>query len=303
VTDSYDSLSVSLILDGNYSADTFTASSASGGADIADPPAVATIVNGGSLDIGTSSNETVTFTGATGSLVVSEPESFTGQIIGFTGTAPDPAHSDTIDLVGINYDSPHFSEAYNASTGLLTVSDGTNAASLTFVNFDGTLNFASDGNGGTLITDPPETGSSSNASLSGGNGSASELPWHAILGNDQIHFAPDLTLTEYSGVTGPEGQNSASSRALSVSIGGPDNDNFHFHPAPGADIGNFNPQVDTVELEKFANAQTMQQLASLITTDVHGDAVIELGHNDSITIPGVMQSYLQTHLQSLVHLH
>ena len=165
VTDPHDGLSVSLTLDGNYSADTFTASSASGGADIADPPAAATIVNGGSLDISTSSNETVTFTGATGSLVFSQPESFTGEIIGFTGTAPDAAHSDTIDLVGINYDSPHFSEAYNASTGLLTVSDGTNAASLTFVNFDGTLNFASDGNGGTLITDPPKTSPSGNSSL------------------------------------------------------------------------------------------------------------------------------------------
>ena len=39
VNDPHDGLSVSLTLDGNYSADTFTASSASGGADIADPPA------------------------------------------------------------------------------------------------------------------------------------------------------------------------------------------------------------------------------------------------------------------------
>ena len=108
VTDPHDDLSVSLTLDGNYSADTFTASSASGGADIADPPATATVVNGGSLEISTSSNETVIFTGATGSLVISQPESFAGQIIGFTGTAPDPAHSDTIDLIGINYDLPHF---------------------------------------------------------------------------------------------------------------------------------------------------------------------------------------------------
>jgi hypothetical protein len=58
VTDPHDGLSVSLTLDGNYLADTFTASSASGGADIADPPAAATIVNGGSLDISTSSNKT-----------------------------------------------------------------------------------------------------------------------------------------------------------------------------------------------------------------------------------------------------
>jgi hypothetical protein len=44
-------------------------------------------------------------------------------------------------------------------------------------------------------------------------------------------------------------------------------------------------------------------LASLITTDAHGYAVIELGHNDSITVPGMTANYLQAHLQSLVHLH
>jgi hypothetical protein len=62
-----------------------------------------------------------------------------------------------IDLVGINYDSSAFSEAYNASNDLLTVTDVTHAASFTFDNFNGTLSFASDGHGGTLITDPPAT--------------------------------------------------------------------------------------------------------------------------------------------------
>jgi hypothetical protein len=47
----------------------------------------------------------------------------------------------------------------------------------------------------------------------------------------------------------------------------------------------------------------MQQLASLITSDAHGDAMIELGHNDGITIPGVTQTYLQAHLEALVRLH
>jgi hypothetical protein len=40
----------------------------------------------------------------------------------------------------------------------------------------------------------------------------------------------------------------------------------------------------------------------LITTDAHGDAVIELAHTDSIR-PRVTANYLQAHLQSLVHLH
>ncbi len=68
-------------------------------------------------------------------------------------------------------------------------------------------------------------------------------------------------------------------------------------------INNFNPQVDTIELDHFANVQNVQQLAALITPDAHGDAVIELGHNDSISHPRHDASYLQAHLQSLVHLH
>ena len=49
-----------------------------------------------------------------------------------------------IDLVGINYGSAHFSEAYNTSSGVLTVSDGSTTTSLTFDNFNATFDFASD---------------------------------------------------------------------------------------------------------------------------------------------------------------
>jgi len=38
---------------------------------------------------------------------------------------------------------------------VLTATDGSETATLTFLNFDGTLDFSSDGDGGTLITDPP----------------------------------------------------------------------------------------------------------------------------------------------------
>jgi Ca2+-binding RTX toxin-like protein len=89
-----------------------------------------------------------------------------------------------------------------------------------------------------------------------------------------------------------------------VSIGGPGNDNFVFQPGIGADtIVNFNPQNDMIELEHFANAQTVQELQSLITADAHGDALINLGHNDSITLPGVTPAHLQQVLASAVHLH
>ena len=68
-----------------------------------------------------------------------------------------------------------------------------------------------------------------------------------------------------------------------------------FHPGVGADtITNFNAQVNTIELDQFANAKSIQQLAAAITSDAHGDAVIDLGNN-SITIPGVTANYLQAH--------
>ena len=90
----------------------------------------------------------------------------------------------------------------------------------------------------------------------------------------------------------------------SVSITGPGNDTFVFQPGSGAEtIANFNPRADTIELDHFANVQNVRELTSLISNDGHGGAFIQLDHSDSIDIPGVTASYLQAHLQSLVHLH
>ena len=63
-------------------------------------------------------------------------------------------------------------------------------------------------------------------------------------------------------------------------------------------VTNFNWQQDTIELDQFAAAQTVQELQSLITTDTHGDAVINLGHNDSITLTGTTTTELQQAIQA-----
>jgi hypothetical protein len=329
--------------DGNHGAVVFDpATGASGDLVITEGnPAPVTLVNDGqpivigdgvSAQLDAPSSQVIAFAGPTGSLILDQPGSFTGHIDNFTGTAPDPAHSDTIDLVGVDYNSSQFAETYNASTGLLTVSDGSNGASFTFDHFSAALDFASDGNGGTLITDPPAGASTSvegavsladsapddthSASVTpegtnyigdfalnqvGTSNGATTVSWEFDFNNEQVTLAPGQTATQSYNVTVADMQNPAAnqSQAVSVTIGGPGNDNFVFAPGVGADtVVNFNPQHDTIELDHFASAQTVQELQSLITTDAHGDAMINLGHNDSVTLANTTMAQLQQVIQA-----
>ena len=159
ITDASDSHVAQLILNGDYSSFAFDVmADPAGGADVALAPAKAIVSSGSSLDLSAPSSETVTFAGGTGQLIVEQPSGFTGHIEGFTGTAPDAAHSDVIDVVGIDFLSANFEEKYDQSSGILSVSDGKQNASFAFVDFKGVFTFTSDGHGGTLIMDPPITG-------------------------------------------------------------------------------------------------------------------------------------------------
>ncbi|MDN3276002.1 Ig-like domain-containing protein [Frankia sp. RB7] len=170
VADSSDHHSASLILDGNYSSMLMSAAAdQGGGVDIEIAPRSAAIVSGETLELNQASSQMVEFSSGSGSLILDQPSNFTGEIIGFTGTAPDVMHSDVIDLQGIDHDSAGFNESYVASSGELTLSDGMHNASLTFQNFKGVFSFASDGHGGTLIMDPPATTTQAEVSSIGGN--------------------------------------------------------------------------------------------------------------------------------------
>ena len=217
-----------------------------------------------------------------GEVIFDSPNGLNATVNGFAGTAPDLADSDGIDLAGVwTTVDPLTSSGGNL---VVELTNGSQVATLTFDDFTGTLNIGSDGSGGTLITDPP---AASHPSPTDGGGATTNVALNWV--NDQIDVTPAQVETQSAGG--------------SVTYGGPGNDNFVFQPGIGADtIANFNPRVDTIELDHFANIQNVQQLAALIGTDAHGDAVIELGHNDSIALPGVTQSYLHAHLQSLVHL-
>jgi len=211
--------------------------------------------------------------------------SYSGDILGFAGTAADLAHSDGIDVIGLNFNSGRFSDSYDSSTGILTLSDGTNTVALEFDGFNGDINnnfhFAEDANGsGTLITDPAGLTNSATVSLvSSGTTDTTQTS------NSNLSTTNNEVTTEL----GPN---------VSVTVG-PDGDHFAFMPGIGTETGtNFNWQQDTIEFDQFATAQTVQELESLITTDTHGDAVINLGHNDSITLTGTTTTELQQAIQA-----
>ena len=117
----------------------------------------ATIAAGATLQLAVGDTSSVTFNASTGDLILDHSSLFTGQINGFTGNGT-LSGSDQIDLQDVNYSSA--SESY--SNGVLTVTDGTDTAKLTFNGSYVLANFslASDGNGGTIVVDPPLAGES-----------------------------------------------------------------------------------------------------------------------------------------------
>jgi hypothetical protein len=193
-----------------------------------------------------------------------------------------------------------------SGTSILTSGGGSAAGSQDVA--DGTLTFTASqsANSETASFTPEGSGYAGAFSLdpvSQSNGSTT-IGWQFSLDNDQINLGPGQTITQSYDVNIVGAQGSAGNQTVSVSLGGTGNDNFVFQPGIGADtIVNFNPKVDTIELDHFANAQTVQQLQALVTSNAHGDAVIDLGHNDSITLPGMTAAQLQAVLQSAVHLH
>ncbi|MGC2080023.1 MAG: hypothetical protein WA728_29205, partial [Xanthobacteraceae bacterium] len=302
VTDETNHNSASVKLAGDYQSDAWTATyDGNGGADVVDPPAVtsATVATGVSLEITTPTNETVTFTGDTGGLVLSDPEAFTGQIVGFAGTAPDAANSDTIDLVGINYNSAQFVETYNSATGQLTVADGINTATITFDDFSATLDFASDGNGGTLITDPPTSGSSHIMTKEPAANCGMKFDQDKF--DLQLHHAAKFGLEPYRAVnegTGPDNQH-----VPLVKLDSGD-DSFAFHESLGEDSCNSVSHGEDDAPANHAAAQEAQQLAALTTAEAHHEAFIDLIHNDSNAPTGGVNP-VQWHalVSSSLHLH
>jgi len=111
------------------------------------------ISNGSTLELDTADSGTVTFAGPEGALQLDSANGFTGEVSGFGAL-------NQIDLAAIGFGA-NTTLGYTANNtntgGTLTVSDGTHTANVALLGQYMAASFAtaSDGHGGTLVTDPP----------------------------------------------------------------------------------------------------------------------------------------------------
>ncbi|MGB7222033.1 MAG: hypothetical protein WBD49_05955, partial [Bradyrhizobium sp.] len=156
-------------LSGDYrSGDIEFATDHAGGTLFSDPAAnsgAVTIDSGTTLDIAAASTATVSFAngnGNTGELVLADSKDFTGTIVGFTGDGTI-SNSDLVDLADVNIANVALNKTtytdHGNDTGTLTLYNA-NGQALDSINLSGTYQLANftienDGDGGTLIVDPP----------------------------------------------------------------------------------------------------------------------------------------------------
>jgi hypothetical protein len=225
------------------------------------PSGAMTIDSNQTLDISSAATGTVTFTnsnGNTGALVLGDSHEFTGTIAGFTGDGT-PDNSDAIDLQDINFaklTTETYTENASGTGGTLTLSDGTNTASLNFLgNYaPANFNFSSDGNGGTLLNEAPTTAPLVTPS------SAVTDTVTANNGVDQFVFAPT------------PGSNPVQHT-----------------------INNFNVTLDTINLQQFGNTiVSAADLIANHTTQVGSDTLIAIDSNDSVLLKNVQVANLHT---------
>ena len=124
--------------------------------------ALATTINGGLMEVasggstGNTATQAVTFTSAGGDLQLDASQSFNGLIAGFGSPSGVTEEIDPRDMPFQNSTHSTFHEAANLLSGTLTIKDRTQIATLTLLGQYSAAAFtlASDGHGGTMITDP-----------------------------------------------------------------------------------------------------------------------------------------------------
>ncbi len=295
----------------------------------------ASIDTGATLELTGANSSYVAFNGSTGTLILDHSTQFSGQIVYLTGNG-SLSGSDQLDLRDIGF-GPGTTVGYSGTSvgGILTVSDAQNhTAHITLAgNYtSSTFSLSSDGHGGTTVIDPVVMQDTADGTLSfsdsdptdthgvsvtpqnGGVGylgsfvadavnaanGQDTVGWHFNLASGSV--AQTVTQSYHVSVADQhaDGTTGTASQVVSVTIAGPGNDAFVFHPGVGAEtIVNAGPS-DTVELDGFSSVTSNDQLATLLNDaqtgqaqslfqSVNGghDTMINLGNHDSITLRGV----------------
>ena len=292
----------------------------------------ATIEAGATLEMAGADTGSVTFAGSTGNSILDHSSEFSGEVFNFTGNG-NLSTSDQIDLRDIEYGAgTTASYTGTVNGGILTVSDAQHdTAHIAFSGdyINSTFSTSSDGNGGTLVVDPAVTQALSSGAFlfneldstgkytvsvspqDGGLGCVGSFTvdaataangqelvgWQFNLGSNSVAQTAtqsyDVTLTD----TQPNGATTTATQSLAVTIGGPGNNTFVFHPGMGADVIANATSSDTIELDGFSSVTSINQLQALLTEAQTGqsqslfesangghDTVIDLGNHDSIIL-------------------
>jgi hypothetical protein len=284
------------------------------------------------LELADADSGSVKFNGSTGTLILDHAALFSGQLLNFTGDG-NLSSSDQIDLRDIAF-GPGTTVGYvgTSSGGTLTVSDAeSHSAHITLAgDYTGsTFSLSSDGKGGTVVVDPPgqqdiasgtisfsdpdptdthSVGVSPQDGATGYLGSfiadtvnaenvQDTVGWHFNFGSGPV----TQTITQSYNVSvadhHADGTTSTATQSVSVTIAGPGNDSFVFHPGVGSDTIVNAGSADTIELDGFSSVTSNNQLTTLLhdaqtgqsqslfesVNDGH-DTLINLGNHDSITL-------------------
>jgi hypothetical protein len=230
------------------------------------------VIDGGNIEFAAASDAIVQFSGSSGgTLVLDDPIHFTGQIAGISGIGDvldlkgfDAVHDPVVALTGAgSYDS-------GTDTTSLLVKDQTTDQSVT-LKLAGdysasTWTVADDGHGGVNIADPPASGAQAGTLTM----ASTVIDPATVTAVTMVGNTPNQTMT---------------------SIGIADNFVFNFAAVGHDTLTDFRPAVDTLQFAGsiFADAQ-----AALNATqdDGHGNTVIALDPNDTVTLTGVLKAQL-----------
>jgi hypothetical protein len=134
------------------------------------------IAAGATVELAGSDSGSVTFSAATGTLIIDQAAGFTGQVIGLKGTGK-VSSSDVIDLRNVAFATATKSFSGTSASATLTVGDGTHTGHLLLSGnyLTSTFFLSSDGHSGTDVIDPPLAQASFDTSSAQG-GAAVSLP-------------------------------------------------------------------------------------------------------------------------------